>query len=188
MLLGTEVWPHSDMAAPVLSSSIVVEAGHMKTALTLCVAGLAVTSACSNPAIANDSAGPAAGPAIDAVEWNGAETVCEAWPAGIPAEGSRAAGLSFVSYPAAVKPFGMRAYMAIDGKSHPLKQIAYANTDGTLSIYYRTLGDYHYDVYLTLSGFTSDELKGDGLSGKLVASRFGLFSQIEISGRCGLSG
>jgi hypothetical protein len=142
------------------------------------------TTLCASAAIADDPGGPV----IDAMPWQEAETVCEAWPAGTAAEEARAKGLSFVSYPAAVKPFGMRAYMAIDGKSHPLRQIAYANTGGTLSIYYRTLGDYHYDVYLTLSGFSASELKGGGLTGKLVASRFGLFNQIEVSGRCGLFG
>lgn len=125
------------------------------------------------------------GPRIDAIEWEDAKTVCEVWPAGTLEEEARSQGLSFVSFPAAVKPFGMRGYMAIDGKTHPLRQIAYANANGTVSIYFRTLGDYHYDVYLTLSGFGSGELKGSGLAGTLVASRFGLFSQMEISGRCG---
>jgi hypothetical protein len=138
-----------------------------------------------SPAVAANDAGE---PRIDSIEWEDSETVCEAWPSGIPAEEARSKGLSFVSYPAAVKPFGMRGYMAIDGKTHPLRQIAHANTGGTLSIYYRTLGDYHYDVYLTLSGFNASELKGSGLTGTLVASRFGLFSQIEISGRCGDAG
>ena len=147
----------------------------MKMLLVICAATL-----CTPAAVADD----AGGPVINVVEWNGAETVCEAWPAGSPAESARASGLSFVSYPAAIKPFGMRAYMAIDGRTHPLKQIAYANTDGALSIYYRTLGDYHYDVYLTLSGFSSQELKGNGLTGTVTASRFGLFSQIKVSGRC----
>lgn len=127
-------------------------------------------------------------PKIDTVQWQGAETVCEAWPAGQTAKEAQDKGLSFVSYPAAVKPFGMRGYMEIDGKTHPLKQVAYANAGGTLSIYYRTLGDYHYDVYVTLSGFSSSDLKGSDLTGTLVASRFGLFSQIGISGRCGHSG
>ena len=149
------------------------------------VLSIALASTLSaSAAIAND----AGGPVIDAVTWNGAETVCEAWPSGTEVEQSRKTGLSFVSYPAAVKPFGMRAYMAIDGKSHPLRQIAYANAGGTLSVYYRTLGDRHYDVYLTLSGFSASELKGGGLTGTLVASRFGLFRQIGISGRCGHSG
>jgi hypothetical protein len=149
----------------------------MKMHLVICAASL-----CTSVAIADDSGGPV----INAVEWNGAETVCEAWPAGNPAENARATGLSFVSYPAAVKPFGMRAYMAIDGRTHPLKQIAYAHMNGTLSVYYRTLGDYHYDVYLTFSGSSAAKLNGSGLKGTLTASRFGLFSQIDVSGRCNL--
>lgn len=136
---------------------------------------------CVSAAIANDVGKPV----INAMVWNGAQTVCEAWPAGHSADEAQDKGLFFVSYPAAVKPFGMRGYMAIDGREHPLKQIAYANADGTLSIYYRTLGDYHYDVYLTLSGFTSADLKGTGLTGTLIASRFGLFTEIAISGQCG---
>lgn len=134
-----------------------------------------------SPALAASDTG---GPRIDAIEWEDAETVCEVWPAGTPAQEARSKGLSFVSYPAAVKPFGMRGYMAIDGKTHPLRQVAYANSGGTLSIYYRTLGDYHYDIYLTLSGFGSGELKGSDLAGTLVASRFGLFSTMEIAGKC----
>lgn len=139
----------------------------------------------TSPAFASNDAG---GPRIGSIEWEDAQTICEAWPAGTPAGEARDNGLSFVSYPATVKPFGMRGYMAIDGRTHPLKQIAYAKTGGTLSIYYRTLGDTPHDVYLTLSGFASDDLKGSGLSGTLVASRFGLFSTIEISGRCGATG
>jgi hypothetical protein len=153
----------------------------MKTPSVLCVTGLALAVAMPSTAFPDD----AGGPRIDSLAWQDAGTVCEAWPAGIPADQSRETGLSFVSYPAAVKPFGMRGYMEIDGRTHPLRQIAYANAEGTLSIYYRTLGDYHYDVYLTLSGFNTNDLKGSGLTGTLVASRFGLFSQIEISGRCG---
>ena len=155
----------------------------MKTAVAPCAMSLVIATFIPVTAFSDTSVGPK----IDPVEWNGADTVCEAWPSGTPAEQARKTGLSFVSYPAAVKPFGMRAYMAIDGKSHPLKQIAYANASGTLSIYYRTLGDYHYDVYLTLSGFKASELKGNGLTGTLVASRFGLFSEIKISGNCGLA-
>ncbi len=90
-----------------------------------------------SPAFASSDPG---GPRIDAIEWENAETVCEAWPAGTAEEEARSNGLSFVSYPAAVKPFGMRGYMSIDGKTHPLRQIAYANGNGTLSIYFRTLG------------------------------------------------
>ena len=150
------------------------------SALTAC--GLAGASLICGPAFPADSTGPA----IGALEWEEAETVCEAWPAGIAAEDARAKGLAFVSFPAAIKPFGMRGYMAIDGKTHPLRQVAHANAGGTLSIYYRTLGDYHYDVYLTLAGFGSNELKGSGLTGTLTASRFGLFSQINVSGSCGL--
>ena len=157
----------------------------MKTTVGFCISCLVCAAAVAGPAFAGDETGA---PKIDMVQWQGAKTVCEAWPAGQNAGEAREKGLSFVSYPAAVKPFGMRGYMAIDGREHPLKQIAYANAGGTLSIYYRTPGDYHYDVYLTLSGFGTDELKGVGLSGTLVASRFGLFNQIEISGRCGHPG
>lgn len=153
----------------------------MKFPSALLTAGVAASALVIGPALPGESDGPA----IGSLEWEEAETVCKAWPAGIEAEASRSKGLSFVSYPAAVKPFGMRGYMAIDGKTHPLRQIAYANTGGTLSIYYRTLGDYHYDVYLTLSGFSSSELKGSRLAGTLTASRFGLFSQIKVSGSCG---
>lgn len=153
----------------------------MKPPSSLFAAGLTASVLVSGPALPGESDGPT----IGAVEWEEAETVCEAWPVGIAAEDSRSKGLSFVSYPAAVKPFGMRGYMAIDGKTHPLRQVAYANTGGTLSIYYRTLGDYHYDVYLTLSGFSSSELNGSRLAGTLTASRFGLFSQINVSGSCG---
>ena len=153
----------------------------MKFPSALLTAAVAASALVSGPALPGESDGPT----IGALEWEEAETVCEAWPAGIEAEASRSKGLSFVSYPAAVKPFGMRGYMAIDGKTHPLRQVAYANTGGTLSVYYRTLGDYHYDVYLTLSGFTSSELKGSRLAGTLTASRFGLFSQIKVSGSCG---
>jgi hypothetical protein len=124
-------------------------------------------------------------PKINTVEWEEAATVCEAWPADIAAKDARTAGLSFVSYPAAVKPFGMRGYMAIDGVTHPLRQIAYAKVDGTLSIYYRTLGDRHYDVYLTLNGLDANAVKGADLTGTLIASRFGLSSEIMISGSCG---
>lgn len=154
----------------------------MNSPLAMSVTGLIIAVLIPVSALADDVGAPG----IGVLEWDGAKTVCEAWPAGIPAEEVRDKGLSFASYPAAVKPFGMRGYMVIDGKTHPLKQVAYANTGGTLSIYYRTLGDYHYDVYLTLAGFSSSELTGSALTGKLVASRFGLFSEIRISGQCGL--
>ncbi len=135
----------------------------------------------ANSAFAEDSAPPK----IDTMAWEEAATVCEGWPAGIAAKDARHSGLSFVSYPAAVKPFGMRGYMAIDSVTHPLRQIAYAKVDGTLSIYYRTLGDRHYDIYLTLNGLDANAVKGADLTGTLIASRFGLVSEIKISGSCG---
>ncbi len=125
-------------------------------------------------------------PNIDTMVWEEAETVCEAWPEEVAAKDAHASGLSWVSYPAAVEPFGMRGYVAIDGVVHPLRQVAYAKPDRTLSIYYRTLGDRHYDVYLTLSGLDAAGLKGTDLAGTLVVSRFGLFSQIKIVGACGV--
>ncbi|MGL4489859.1 MAG: hypothetical protein ACRCU5_10500 [Rhizobiaceae bacterium] len=127
------------------------------------------------------------GPKIGTLEWEEAETVCEVWPEGVLAKDARASGLSWVAYPAAVKPFGMRSYMSIDGFAHPLRQIAYAKVDGTLSVYYRTPGDRHYDVYLTLNGLDANALKGADLTGKLVASRFGLYSEINVAGSCGMA-
>jgi hypothetical protein len=127
----------------------------------------------------------AAAPKIGAMQWEQAETVCEAWPQGVLAKDARASGLSWIGFPAAIKPFGMRGYMMIDGIVHPLRQIAYAKPDGTLSIYYRTLGDRHFDVYITLIGFAPNALTGANLTGTLVASRFGLFSEIKIAAFCG---
>ena len=124
-------------------------------------------------------------PAIGTVDPENAQTVCEAWPEGISAVDARSSGLSWVSFPAEVKPFGMRAYANIDGLDRPLKQIAYAHHEGTLSFYYRTLGDRHYDVYLTLNGLVPGEVEGTDLTGTLVVSRFGLYSEIKISGTCG---
>jgi hypothetical protein len=152
----------------------------MKTSGRFLIAIPIILFGTSSIAVASDNTGPK----IGTIEWEEAETVCEAWPADVAAKDARAAGLSFVSYPAAAKPFGMRGYMNVDGKTHPLRQVAYANTNGTLSIYYRTLGDRHYDVYLTLSGFSANELNGKDLTGTLVASRFGLYSEVIIAGLC----
>lgn len=135
---------------------------------------------CALAATCDALAADSSSPRIDLMEFEGAETVCKAWP-----HGAAATGLVWVGYPASVKPFGMRGYMEIDGKTHPLRQVAYAHAEGAMSIYYRTLGDYHYDVYLTLSGFSSRDVKGSGLTGTLVVSRFGIFNQIMVSGRCG---
>jgi hypothetical protein len=126
-------------------------------------------------------------PKIETMEWEEAETVCEAWPEGAEAKDARATGLSWVSYPASVKPFGMRSYMKIDGVVHPLKQIAYAKPDGTISVYYRTPGYRHYDVYLTLNGLEPGKLTGSNLTGTLVVARFGLYREIKIAGACGMN-
>jgi hypothetical protein len=126
-------------------------------------------------------------PKIDTMKWEEAETVCEAWPEGIAPKDARASGLSWVSYPASVKPFGMRAYMQIDGMVRPLRQIAYAKPDGLISIYYRSLGDRHYDVYLTLNGLEPGKLTGSNLTGTLVAARFGLYREMKIAGSCGIA-
>ena len=143
---------------------------------------LAAMSLSAGPAFA-DAAGR---PEIGILPWSSAQTVCVAWPEGQSLEQARSSGVSWVGLPAAVKPFGMRGYVNIDGRDHPLKQIAYAHPDGTLSIYYRSLGDRHYDVYLNLSGLVPGTLTGAELGGTLVVSRFGLFSETRISGSCGI--
>lgn len=135
-----------------------------------------------SPAFAAEGSGPK----IDTIAWEPAKTVCEAWPEGISAKDARASGLTWIAYPASVKPFGMRSYVAIDAVTHPLRQIAYARQNDTLSLYYRTLGDRHYDVYLTLSGLEANALKGADLTGTLVAARFGIYSEIKITGSCGI--
>jgi hypothetical protein len=143
---------------------------------------LAAMSLSAGPVCA-DAAGP---PEIGTLTWDNARTVCVAWPEGQSLEQARSSGVSWVGLPASVKPFGMRGYVNIDGRDHPLKQIAYANPDGTLSIYYRSLGERHYDVYLNLSGLVPGTLTGTDLGGTLVVSRFGLLSETRISGSCGV--
>jgi hypothetical protein len=124
-------------------------------------------------------------PKIDSMDVEGAETVCVAWPrAGAPS-GAQPAEFVWVGLPAAVKPFGMRAYVSVDGMIRPLGQIAYAKTDSGLSIHYRTLGDRAYDVRINLTGLGPTSLEGDGLAGSLIVSRFGLFSELTVAGSCG---
>ncbi len=126
-----------------------------------------------------------AGPKIDAMDWQGAETVCAAWQEGDTAENAQRAGLVWIGLPAAVKPFGMRAYVSVDGMMRPLRQIAYSHAGGDLAVHYRTLGDRPYDVRLELSGLEPGGIKGDHLAGKLVVSRFGVFTEIKLTGSCG---
>ena len=91
----------------------------------------------------------------------------------------------WIGLPAAVKPFGMRGYVSIDGIVRPLRQIAYARSDGYLAIHYRTLGERAFDVRLQLSGFGAGSLKGAQLTGTLTVSRFGRFSATPVAGSCG---
>ena len=91
-------------------------------------------------------------PKIDALDLEGEKAVCVAWAAGPAPASMPPSDLVWVGFPAAVKPFGMRAYVSIDGMIRALGQIAYAKTDGGLSIHYRTLGERAYDVRIDLAG------------------------------------
>jgi hypothetical protein len=157
-----------------------VEKIAMASVLRQTIIATALMASCAS-AMAADGAAPV----IDQMTWDKAETICFAWPVDASPKTEPTSGLSWIGLPASVRPFGMRAYMSIDGVVHPLRQIAYANRQGTLSIYYQTLGDRHYDVYLTLSGDGADQLKGQALSGTLVAARFGIYTEIKIAGSCG---
>jgi hypothetical protein len=137
---------------------------------------------CGNAIAAENAAG--ASPKVDAMDWQGAKTVCAAWPEGK----TRPQGLVWIGLPAAVKPFAMRAYVSVDGEVRPLRQIAYAHAAGDLAIHYRTLGERAYDVRLKLSGLDPAGLDGADLTGALTVSRFGLFTEIRIAGACGPSG
>jgi hypothetical protein len=133
-------------------------------------------------ALAADNSTGAA-PAIGPIDQQGAQSVCAAWAQSAP----RSAGLVWIGLPAAVKPFGMRAYVGIDGITRPLRQIAYAHTAGDLAIHYRTLGERPYAVRLELSGIRPGGLEGAGLTGTLIVSRFGLFTEMNLTGSCGAS-
>lgn len=133
---------------------------------------------CAGAAAAQDGAGAA--PAIDTMDWRGGPSVCAAWPEGK----ARSSGLAWVGLPAAVKPYGMRAYVSLDGMERPLRQIAYARAGALLAIQYRTLGERAYDVRLELSGLDPEAVKGADLKGRLIVSRFGLFTEIRLAGSC----
>ena len=135
---------------------------------------------CGAPA-AESSSG--AYPRIDAMDWHGAEFVCSAW---LAEQGAEAKQPVWTGLPAAVKPFGMRAYVRIDGMVRPLRQIAYAHSDRALAIHYRTLGERAFDVRLELSGLDPGGLKGAALTGTLTVSRYGLFTKVSLAGACGL--
>jgi hypothetical protein len=139
---------------------------------------------CGKAFAADNSSG--AYPKIDAMDWQGAQTVCAAWPAGSRTAIAPPAGLVWIGLPAAVKPFGMRAYVSIDGMVRPLRQVAYAHPGGDLAIHYRTLGDRAFDVRLKLSGFGPGSLIGGDLTGMLTVSRYGLFTELRLAGACGL--
>lgn len=123
-------------------------------------------------------------PKIDAVDLEGEKAVCVAWAADPAPATLPPSDLVWAGLPAAVEPFGMRAYTSIDGMIRPLRQIAYAKNGGELSIHYRTLGDRAYDVRLDLRGLGPEGLQGDGLTGTLTVSRFGLFTGLKVAGAC----
>jgi hypothetical protein len=124
-------------------------------------------------------------PKINSMDAEGAETVCVAWPeAGTPSH-ARPAEFVWVGLPAAVKPFGMRAYVSVDDITRPLRQIAYMKIASGFSIHYRTLGDRAYDVRIELSGPRPTGVEGADLAGTLTVSRFGLFSELKVVGSCG---
>lgn len=123
-------------------------------------------------------------PSIDALDLQGEKPVCMVWAADPAPATTPPSDLVWVGLPAAVKPFGMRAYVSIDGMIRPLRQIAYAKTGGNLSIHYRTLGDRAYDVRLELTGLDPEKLEGESLAGTLTVSRFGLFTEIKLAGSC----
>lgn len=123
-------------------------------------------------------------PKIDALDLEGEKAVCVAWAADPASSSTPPSDLVWAGLPAAVKPFGMRAYVSVDGMIRPLRQIAYAKTDGNLSIHYRTLGERAYDVRLELAGLGPNGLEGDRLAGRLTVSRFGLLSEIKVAGSC----
>ncbi len=95
-----------------------------------------------------------------------------------------AAPLVFISFPSNDAPFSMRAVMKIDGALHELRQVAYARNGQTLSIHYRTQGYRNYDVRLDLGNLIPGRLEGGDLSGTITTSRFGLFSNLPVSGFC----
>lgn len=124
---------------------------------------------------------PGAPPQIGEMSWQQDGAVCRAW-----LEDSRAdAGLVWIAFPPGEKPFGMRGFVKLDNVLHAMRQIAYAGDGSSFSIHYRTLGYRNYDVRLEMSGPPED---GAELTGKLVASRFGLFSEVKIAGACGKGG
>jgi hypothetical protein len=137
---------------------------------------------CTTAFTAGENAAP--NPKIGTLALDGAKTVCVAWPESDTPSGVEPDTFVWVGLPAAVKPFGMRAYASIDGITRPLRQIAYARTDGGLSIHYRTLGDRSYDVRINLSGFGPAGSESANLAGKLTVSRFGLFTELRVAGSC----
>jgi hypothetical protein len=138
---------------------------------------------CARAFAAGDAS--AANPKIGMLALEGAQTVCVAWPEAGAASGARPAEFVWVGLPAAVKPFGMRAYVNVDGMRRPLRQIAYVKMDSGLSIHYRTLGDRAYDVRIDLAGLDPTGAAGADLSGTLTVSRFGLFTELKVAGSCG---
>jgi hypothetical protein len=123
-------------------------------------------------------------PSIGTLALEGAKTVCVAWSKSDAPSGVQPKTYVWVGLPAAIKPFGMRAYVSVDGMRHPLRQIAYAKTNGGLSIHYRTLGDRSYDVRINLSGLGPAGIESANLAGELTVSRFGLFTELRVSGSC----
>jgi hypothetical protein len=120
-------------------------------------------------------------PQIGDMPWDQNGAVCAARLEAAPAD----AGLVWITFPSAEKPFGMKGFVKIDGILHALRQIAYAGDGNGFSIHYRTFGDRNYDVRLEMSGPPDD---GAELTGKLIASRFGQFSEVSVTGACGKGG
>ena len=117
-------------------------------------------------AVCAAAAGETPAPRIEATDWEGGSLVCAAWRKDDPQD----AAPVWTGLPAAVAPFGMRAYAGIDGETRPLRQIAYARSGTELAIQYRTLGERAYDVRLVLAGPAPD----GGMTGRLTVSRFGV--------------
>lgn len=115
-------------------------------------------------------------PRIEAADWAGGSIVCSAWRKDDPQD----AAPVWLGLPAAVAPFGMRAYVGTDGQTRPLRQIAFAHNGRELAIHYRTLGERAYDVRLELAGPSPD----GGMTGRLTVSRFGVAASLDLRAEC----
>jgi hypothetical protein len=151
--------------------------------MRLLVGLLASCTAFMTVALADDPGAPK----LDDMVWQTAGSVCQVWRDGKSRGDPAAASLVLISFPGGEKPFGLRALTGIDGALFELHQIAYLRTGDRLSIHYRTQGYRNYDVRLDLGNLAPGRLEGDDLTGTITTSRFGLFSQMAIRGRCGVS-